>query len=118
MTVSQTTAVPVESGTAALSFKRSRNLKEQVIGVVLFLCAAVSTMVTVGIVAVLLRETLGLFSALCSVFLEIMALRMASPAFSLSQSSMHRFITTCQDSLIATISGFIVFMHFPSYEPS
>ena len=47
---------------AALSFKRSRNLKEQAIGLVLFLSAATSTLVTVGIVVVLLRETIGFFT--------------------------------------------------------
>ena len=42
---------------AVLSFRKSRNVKEAVIGAVLFACAAVSTLVTVGIVAVLLTET-------------------------------------------------------------
>ena len=54
--------MPSEAGSAVLSFKRSRNLKEQAIGLILFLCAAASTLVTVGIVAVLLRETIGLFT--------------------------------------------------------
>jgi phosphate transport system permease protein len=44
-----------------LAHKRSRNWKEQVIGLVLFLCAAASTLVTVGVVLVLLRETLAFF---------------------------------------------------------
>ena len=44
-----------------LSFKRTRNVKEQVIGALLFLCAAISTLVTVGIVAVLLTETISFF---------------------------------------------------------
>lgn len=44
-----------------LSFKRTRNVKEQVIGAFLFLCAAVSTLVTIGIVAVLFTETVGFF---------------------------------------------------------
>ena len=44
-----------------LSFKRTRNVKEQAIGAFLFLCAAVSTLVTVGIVAVLLTETISFF---------------------------------------------------------
>ncbi|MBT8461226.1 MAG: phosphate ABC transporter permease subunit PstC [Gemmatimonadetes bacterium] len=44
-----------------LSFKRTRNVKEQVIGAFLFLCAAVSTLVTVGIVGVLLTETISFF---------------------------------------------------------
>jgi phosphate transport system permease protein len=46
---------------AGLTFKRTRDLKEQAITVVLFLCAAISTLVTVGVVAVLLRETLSFF---------------------------------------------------------
>ncbi|NJD18552.1 MAG: phosphate ABC transporter permease subunit PstC [Gemmatimonadetes bacterium] len=47
---------------AALSFRRSRSLKERAIGVTLFASAAASTLVTVGIVLVLLRETLTFFS--------------------------------------------------------
>lgn len=47
---------------AALSFKRARNVKERVIGGVLFLCAAASTLVTVGIVAILLGETVNFFA--------------------------------------------------------
>lgn len=43
------------------SFRRTRNVKERLIGAVLFLCAAVSTLVTVGIVAVLLTETIAFF---------------------------------------------------------
>jgi phosphate transport system permease protein len=45
----------------ALSFRRSRNLAEQAIGLFLFLCAAASTLITLGIVAVLFRETLTFF---------------------------------------------------------
>jgi len=52
----------VEAGPAALSFRKTRNLKEQAIGWALFASAAASTLVTVGIVAVLLRETLTFFS--------------------------------------------------------
>jgi len=44
------------------SFKRSRNLKERAIGALLFASAAASTLVTLGIVLVLLRETLAFFS--------------------------------------------------------
>jgi phosphate transport system permease protein len=58
----QLAAGPATSGPAALSFKRHRSLKEQVIVLILFLCAAISTLITVGIVAVLLRETLGFFA--------------------------------------------------------
>lgn len=47
---------------AALSFRRSRNLKEQAIGMLLFLCAAASTLVTAGIVVVLVRETVTFFT--------------------------------------------------------
>lgn len=50
-----------ELAPTALSFKRSRNLAEQGIGLLLFACAALSTLVTVGIVVVLLRETLTFF---------------------------------------------------------
>ena len=46
----------------ALSFRRDRDLKEQVIGWVLLACAAVSTLVTVGIVGVLLTETVSFFA--------------------------------------------------------
>lgn len=44
-----------------LTFRRSRNVQEQVIGGLLFLCAAASTLVTVGVVLVLLRETISFF---------------------------------------------------------
>jgi phosphate transport system permease protein len=47
---------------ATLSFRRSRNVKERVIGGVLFACAALSTLVTIGVVAVLLGETVNFFS--------------------------------------------------------
>ena len=47
---------------ADLAHKRSRNWKEQVIGLLLFLCAAASTLVTVGVVLVLLRETMAFFA--------------------------------------------------------
>ena len=50
-----------ELAPTALTFKRSRNLAEQAIGLVLFLCAAASTLVTVGIVVVLFRETIIFF---------------------------------------------------------
>lgn len=49
-------------GTVALHFRRSRNVKERIIGALLFLCAATSTLVTVGVVAVLLGETINFFS--------------------------------------------------------
>ena len=44
-----------------LKHRRSRNLKEQGIGFLLFACAAVSTLVTVGVVVVLMRETIAFF---------------------------------------------------------
>ena len=44
-----------------LSGARSRNLSERVIGVLLFLCGAVSILTTVGIVAVLVVETAEFF---------------------------------------------------------
>lgn len=48
--------------TLTLGHDRGRDLRERVVGWVLFVCAAVSTLVTVGIVAVLLGETLAFFS--------------------------------------------------------
>lgn len=57
-----TNAGPATTGPASLTFKKTRNLKEQVIGLVLFSCAAVSTLVTAGIVVVLLRETITFLS--------------------------------------------------------
>ncbi len=48
-------------GPVTLSFKRSRNVKERVIGAVLFGCAAISTLVTVGIVGVLVTESFAFF---------------------------------------------------------
>ena len=51
----------------ALSFSRSRNVKEQAIGLLLLCCAAISTVVTVGIVGVLLVETIGFFRSVSPV---------------------------------------------------
>jgi phosphate transport system permease protein len=51
----------------ALSFRRSRNVREQVIGATLFGSAAASTLVTVGIVLVLMRETLAFFRSVSPV---------------------------------------------------
>jgi phosphate transport system permease protein len=62
MTDATRAAGTAEAGPAALSFRRSRNVKEQAIGLVLFASAAASTLVTLGIVLVLLRETLAFFS--------------------------------------------------------
>lgn len=45
----------------ALGRNRTRDLKERTVGGVLFACAALSTLVTVGIVAVLLGETIAFF---------------------------------------------------------
>jgi len=45
-----------------LTAKGSRNLKESVIGALLFACAAASTLVTLGVVFVLLRETITFFA--------------------------------------------------------
>ena len=47
---------------ADLSAKRSRYLKEGAISALLFACAALSTLVTLGVVVVLLRETIGFFA--------------------------------------------------------
>jgi phosphate transport system permease protein len=44
-----------------LGRNRARDLRERAIGSVLFLCAAVSTLVTLGIVGVLASETVGFF---------------------------------------------------------
>jgi len=46
----------------SLTAKGSRNLKEGVIGALLFACAAASTLVTAGVVLVLLRETITFFT--------------------------------------------------------
>jgi phosphate transport system permease protein len=51
----------------ALSFSRSRSVKEQIIGGLLLSCAAISTVVTVGIVGVLLVETIGFFRSVSPV---------------------------------------------------
>lgn len=54
-----------EGGTAGtdagLTFRRSRDAKERAIGWFLFACAAASTLVTVGVVAVLAGETFNFF---------------------------------------------------------
>jgi phosphate transport system permease protein len=57
------TTAPWPEGTdsPALSFKRSRNVREQAVGMLLSLCAAVSTLVTAGIVVVLFTETVTFF---------------------------------------------------------
>ena len=70
------TALSIDSD---LRFKRSRNVQEQAIGLLLFLCAAVSTLVTVGVVAVLLTETVRFFSQV-SVF-EFLTGTQWTPAF-------------------------------------
>jgi phosphate transport system permease protein len=46
----------------ALATKRGRALKERAIAASLFACAAASTLITVGVVVVLLRETIGFFA--------------------------------------------------------
>ena len=46
----------------SLTAKGSRSLKEGAIGAVLFACAAASTLVTIGVVLVLVRETFAFFS--------------------------------------------------------
>lgn len=50
------------SAAPPLSFRRRRNVSERIIGLVLFLSAALSTLVTVGIVSVLLSETVVFFA--------------------------------------------------------
>jgi phosphate transport system permease protein len=49
------------AGPLASSRRRSRRIREGAIGTLLFLCALVSTLVTVGIVVVLVKETVGFF---------------------------------------------------------
>lgn len=49
------------AGPLASSRRRARRVREGAIGTVLFLCALVSTLVTVGIVVVLVKETVGFF---------------------------------------------------------
>lgn len=50
------------NGGAGLSFRRSRDTRERMIGALLFACAAASTLVTIGVVAVLLGETVAFFT--------------------------------------------------------
>ncbi|MFQ5536289.1 MAG: phosphate ABC transporter permease subunit PstC [Gemmatimonadota bacterium] len=45
-----------------LGFRAQRSIKERLIGVVLFLCAALTTAVTLGIIYVLLSETITFFT--------------------------------------------------------
>ena len=55
---------PAEWAPAAappLGRNAARDLRERLIGGVLFACAAVSTLVTIGIVLVLIGETIGFF---------------------------------------------------------
>lgn len=59
--MSTTDAGADPSAPAPLTFKRARDTKERLIGWVLFACAAVSTLVTVGIVVVLVTESLIFF---------------------------------------------------------
>lgn len=49
-------------GPRRLNHDRTRDMKERAIGWALFACAGLSTLVTAGIVCILLRETLGFFS--------------------------------------------------------
>lgn len=53
---------PGPVGVTSLAKARTRNATEGAIAAVLFACAAISTLVTLGVVAVLLRETLGFFA--------------------------------------------------------
>lgn len=62
-----------------LTFRRSRNLAEQAIGGLLFLCAALSTLVTVGVVVVLLRETIAFFGQVS--IIEFLTSTRWEPAF-------------------------------------
>jgi phosphate transport system permease protein len=55
-------AGPGSPGPARLGHDRTRDLRETAIGWALFLCAALSTLVTAGIVFVLVRETITFFS--------------------------------------------------------
>lgn len=61
MTEATGVAGAAETAPAVLSFKRARNIKERVIGAALFACAAASTLITAGIVVILLRETVAFF---------------------------------------------------------
>lgn len=57
MARSDGTGSGVAPGPVALGHNRTRDLQERIVGWVLFACAGVSTLVTLGIVAVLLGET-------------------------------------------------------------
>lgn len=61
MTEETGVAGAAEAAPAVLSFRRGRNVKERAIGAVLFTCAAASTLITLGIVVILLRETVAFF---------------------------------------------------------
>jgi phosphate transport system permease protein len=50
------------SEASALSFTRPRNLKEEAVELLLMACAGLSVLVTVGVVLVLLRETVSFFA--------------------------------------------------------
>jgi phosphate transport system permease protein len=65
MTPAEAGALDVGSGSPApprLGHDRTRDLKETTVGWLLFACAALSTLVTAGIVFVLLRETVTFFT--------------------------------------------------------
>jgi phosphate transport system permease protein len=49
------------TGSRPLAAKRARTLKERAIAAALFTCAAASTLVTIGVIAVLLGETIAFF---------------------------------------------------------
>ena len=57
----RTADMPDVTSPPELTARSRRHLKERVIAAVLFTCAAASTLVTVGVVFVLLRETIGFF---------------------------------------------------------
>ncbi|MFN8592159.1 MAG: phosphate ABC transporter permease subunit PstC [Thermomicrobiales bacterium] len=54
-------AMPAEQIAAALAGKRSRAISEQIIGMILWACAALSIVTTVGIVVVLFEEAIKFF---------------------------------------------------------
>lgn len=59
--MSKSTNAPARSGPGALAYQGRRRWKEAAIAGVLFLCGAISVLTTVGIVVVLVSESIGFF---------------------------------------------------------
>lgn len=106
--------------TVALGHDRARDLKERVVGWVLFACAAVSTLVTVGIVAVLLGETLAFFSEVS--FLEFVTETRWTPHFQekhfgIAPLLAGSFLVAGGAALIAIPVGLLTAIFLSEYAP-